>query len=305
MLRRPGARAPGGRSGRRLRRLRQRVRFAHQAGRGARAARPLRDEARRAALRDRRHHPRERAARARRGRRPARGDLRPFRRARHPCSGRAISGGSSHEKPGTLRARAAAHPGAASIRRCAPSAPSAARRGSSSAPRAPISGTPTARATSTTSARGDPMIAGHAHPAVVEAVQEAASRGALLRRADRGRDRARRAAVPAGALDRAGAPGVVGHRGDDDRAPARARLHRAQPDRQVRRLLSRPRRLAAGQGGLRRAHVRHPELGRRAGRHRRAHAGARYNDLPQVDGAVRTRGARTSPASSSSRSRAT
>ena len=48
-----------------------------------------------------------------------------------------------------------------------------------------------------------------------------------------------------------------------------------RPDRQVRRLLPRPRRLAARQGGLRRAHLRQPELGRRARRHRGAHPGAR------------------------------
>ena len=47
--------------------------------------------------------------------------------------------------------------------------------------------------------------------------------------------------------------------------------HRARQDRQIRRLLSRPRRLAAGQGRLRRADLRRAQLARRAGGAGRAH----------------------------------
>ncbi len=50
-----------------------------------------------------------------------------------------------------------------------------------------------------------PLILGHAHPAVVEAVCEAAATRALLRRALRGRGRARRAGGRRGALPRDGA----------------------------------------------------------------------------------------------------
>ena len=66
------------------------------------------------------------------------------------------------------------------------------------------------------------------------------------------------------AVDRDGAPRVVGHRGDDDGAAARARLHGPQQDRQVRRLLSRPRRQPAGEGGLGRADLRPAVVGGRA-----------------------------------------
>ena len=71
-----------------------------------------------------------------------------------------------------------------------------------------------------------PAILGHAHPEVVRAVQETARNGVVLRRADGRRDRDGRDAVRAPAFDRAGAPGELGHRGDDDGAAPRARLHR-------------------------------------------------------------------------------
>ena len=47
-----------------------------------------------------------------------------------------------------------------------------------------------------------------------------------VRRADRGRGGVRRGAARGGAVDGDGARGVVGHRGDDERAAARARVHR-------------------------------------------------------------------------------
>ena len=53
-----------------------------------------------------------------------------------------------------------------------------------------------------------------------------------------------------------GAPGLLRHRGDDERDPPGARLHRARPADQVRRLLPRPRRQPAGQGRLGRADLR-------------------------------------------------
>ena len=196
----------------------------------ARRSRSSRSDARRAAVRDRRHHAGERAAADRRRRRPARGDLRSVRRARHRAlRARAIPQALPMKKNQQLFERAQrAHP----RRRQFAGARLPRRRRhaacSSSAPRAPTSGTPTASATSTTSAPGARCSPATRHPAVVEAVQEARRARAVLRRADRGRDRARRAALPPGALARAGAPGVLGHRGDDDRAPPGARLHRPQ-----------------------------------------------------------------------------
>ena len=73
-----------------------------------------------------------------------------------------------------------------------------------------------------------PAILGHAHPAVVKAVQ-ATSRRTACRSARRPRLEIEMAETlsPARAVDRDGAAGVVGHRGDDDGAAARARLHRA------------------------------------------------------------------------------
>ena len=86
----------------------------------------------------------------------------------------------------------------------------------------------------------------------------------VVRRADRDRDRACRDALPTPAFARARAPGVVGHRGDDVGAAPRARLHGAIEDREVRRLLSRPRRQPAGEGGFGRADLRPAVVGRRA-----------------------------------------
>ena len=141
-----------------------------------------------------------------------------------------------------------------------------------------------------------PLILGHAHPQVVEAVRETRAAGPVLRRADRARDRAGGAPVPGAAEHGDGAPRLLGHRGDDDRAAARARVHRARADRQVRRLLPRPRRRAAREGGLGRAHARHPELGGRARRKPPAHT--------MVLGVQRRRRAsRTRSASTATRSR--
>ena len=95
-------------------------------------------------------------------------------------------------------------------------------------------------------------------------------RRAVVRRADAGRDRARRGDHRAGRAGRAGAAGQLGHGGDDERRPARPRDHRAHRGRQVRRLLPRPRRRPARPGRIggrdaRPAHQpgRHRSAGRR------------------------------------------
>ena len=82
-------------------------------------------------------------------------------------------------------------------------------------------------------------------PAVVEAVQRAAARRHVVRRADAARGRARRGDLRARAVGREGAARVVGHRGGDDRGAARARRDRPRQDREVRGLLPRPRRRVA------------------------------------------------------------
>ena len=64
------------------------------------------------------------------------------------------------------------------------------------------------------------------------------------------------------------------HRGDDVRHPCRARLHRQEPGRGVRRLLSRRPRLRFGQGRSRQSAVgtrREADQRRRAGDHPRRH----------------------------------
>ena len=89
-----------------------------------------------------------------------------------------------------------------------------------------------------------------------------------LRGPDRGRGAAGRGDLRAGAGVRAGPPGVVGDRGRHERGPRGAGLHRTRPGREVRRLLPRPRRRAAGRRGERGGHARAAGLGGRARRRR-------------------------------------
>ena len=93
-----------------------------------------------------------------------------------------------------------------------------------------------------------PLIHGHAHPAVVEAVTAAAARGTSFGAPTAGEvelaeEVARRIAGGGDA-----AHDLLGHRGGDDRDPPRARGDRARADPQVRRRLPRPRRRPAGAG---------------------------------------------------------
>ena len=166
-------------------------------------------------------------------------------------------------------------PPAASIRRCAPSARWAARRASSRAPKARISGTPTASATSTTSAPGARPSSATPTREVVKAVQDAAARGLSFGAPTEGEiEMAEEICrlVPSIEQVRLVSSGT-------EATMSALRLARGatgtRPHRQVRRLLPRPRRLAAGQGRQRPAHLRQPDLGRRAGRLRQAHPGAR------------------------------
>jgi hypothetical protein len=120
-----------------------------------------------------------------------------------------------------------------------------------------------------------PLVLGHAHPQVQEAVQVAVSRGLTFGAPTEPRWRWPSLLTQLLPGHGHGASGLFRHRGDHERHPPGARLHRTRRHRQVRGLLPRPRRQPAGQGRLRRAHLRQPFLRRRAGRLCQAHPGAR------------------------------
>ena len=114
-----------------------------------------------------------------------------------------------------------------------------------------------------------PMILGHRHPAVVGAVEQAVSRGFTFGTPGPGEVELAELIVDADARP-AGAAGLQRHRGHDVGDPAGARVHRSGEGREVRRLLPRPRRLAARRRRFWRCHLRaarHP--GRHAGHGRR------------------------------------
>ena len=110
-----------------------------------------------------------------------------------------------------------------------------------------------------------PLIAGHAHPAVVEAVTRAAAGGTSFGAPTAREVELAQRVVEAVPLDRDGAVRVVGHRGDDERGAAGARVHGAVEGAQVRRRLPRPRGRAAGAGGLRAGDAGDPVDAGRAG----------------------------------------
>ena len=170
---------------------------------------------------------------------------------------------------GAVRARPSGTSPAASTRRCGRCAPSgASSRCSWPRARARPSPTPTATATSTWSARGAPMIVGHAHPAVVDGRARGDGPRLVVRRADAGRERPRRGASKhVYAADRAAALRVERHRGVDERRSAsRAARTGREKVAEVRRLLPRPRRRAAGRGRLGPRDARHPVVAGRAAR---------------------------------------
>ncbi len=73
-----------------------------------------------------------------------------------------------------------------------------------------------------------PMILGHAHPDVLAAVMRRGAGRPVVRRADRDRDRARARIAELVPSIELRAHGELRHRGDDERDPPRARLHRAR-----------------------------------------------------------------------------
>ena len=113
-----------------------------------------------------------------------------------------------------------------------------------------------------------PMLHGHAHPEVIEAVRRAAEHGTSYGAPTLGRG-------GSGRRDRRPDPGRAGpagqqrHRSHHVGAPAGPRRHRSRQDHQVRRLLPRPRRRPARRGRLRGGHLSHRAGSRVAGRHPR------------------------------------
>ena len=111
-----------------------------------------------------------------------------------------------------------------------------------------------------------PMIHGHAPRGLARALARQAQARHELRRTEPARSRARQARAAPRAVDRAHALRQLGHRGDDERGARGARRDRPREDRQVRGLLSRPRRRVSRAGGFGRADVRHADESRRPGR---------------------------------------
>ena len=109
------------------------------------------------------------------------------------------------------------------------------------------------------------MLLGHAHPEVQEAVAAAVARGTSYGTPTEPEVELAEEIVGR-TPDRPGPLRLLGHRGHHVRDPAGPRRHRSRRRGEVRRLLPRPRRLAAGRGGLGAGHLRaarHPRRTRR------------------------------------------
>jgi hypothetical protein len=113
-----------------------------------------------------------------------------------------------------------------------------------------------------------PLIAGHAHPRVVEAVQAATARGTSFGAPTEARWSWPRR-WPAGPGGGEAAHGQLGHRGHHERGPPGPGGHRPAPLVKVRRLLPRPRRRPAGRRRVGRGHPRAARLARGDRRPRR------------------------------------
>jgi hypothetical protein len=113
-----------------------------------------------------------------------------------------------------------------------------------------------------------PAILGHAHPKIISAVKAAADHGTSFG-IPNPFEVTMAKLICAGAQRAEGADVQFGHRGVHVGHSPGARVHQARQNHQVRRLLSRPRGFAAGEGRLRRADV-WPSRQRRGAR--RVHA---------------------------------
>ena len=129
--------------------------------------------------------------------------------------------------------------------------------------------------------------------------------GSVVRRADRTGNAHGRPRVRTDAVHRNGPHGLLRHRGDHVGNPARARIHRARQDRQVRRLLPRTLGLTAGQGRVRRTDPRRAIVARRPGIVGRTHHHPELTTTSTRSATPSPPRATRSPASSSNRSPAT
>jgi hypothetical protein len=128
-----------------------------------------------------------------------------------------------------------------------------------------------------------PMIVGHNHPKVLDAVIETARNGLSFGTPNPLEVTMAETITRLMPELRDGAHGQLRHRGHAVGDPPGARRDRAQPHRQVRRLLPRPRRLVPGEGRQRRADLRRADLAGRAEGAGRPDLTLTYNDF---DGAT-------------------
>ena len=110
-----------------------------------------------------------------------------------------------------------------------------------------------------------PLVHGHAHPRILSAVADAAAHGTTFGAPTEGEVRARRGGRAAHPVRRDAAHDVVGHRGVDERDPARPRGDRPRAAPEVRRRLPRARRRAPRGGRIGHRDRRDPRVARRAG----------------------------------------
>ena len=108
-----------------------------------------------------------------------------------------------------------------------------------------------------------PLILGHAHPEIMRAITETAARGTSFGAPCEQEIELAEYHHRELSGTRAGALRVVGHRGDDERDPRRARRDRTRPDHQVLGLLPRARGSPARRRRLRARHVRTALVGGR------------------------------------------
>ena len=103
-----------------------------------------------------------------------------------------------------------------------------------------------------------PLILGHAHPDVVDAVRDAAERGTSYGAPTEGEVELAAEVCERFRVGGDGADGQLGHRGVDERAAPGAGGDRPRRGGQVRRRLPRPRRRPARRGRLGAGHAGHP-----------------------------------------------
>ncbi len=132
-----------------------------------------------------------------------------------------------------------------------------------------------------------PMILGHGHPAVVEAVQRAVTEGFSFGAPTEREIELAEAILGAGAVDGDGAPGELGHRGRDERAAPGAVAPPAASTSSSSKAATTAMPTPCWSRPARPRDLRQPDLGRRAARGGAAHAGARVQQPGPAGGSLR------------------